>query len=57
MVEGTHNGLQVMYTDVLMNPGESYNVTYTVTVPAEGANQDLEVRVTPTAQGVREGAT
>ena len=56
MVEGTHNGLQVMYTDVLMNPGESYNVTYTVTVPAEGANQDLEVRVTPTAQGVREGA-
>lgn len=55
MAEGTHNGLQVMYADVLMNPGESSSVTYTVTVPAEGASQDLEVRVTPTAQEAREG--
>ncbi|WP_455138948.1 DUF4012 domain-containing protein [Thermophilibacter sp.] len=55
MSEGTHNGLQVMYADVLMNPGESSTVTYTVTVPAEGANQDLRVHVTPTAQEAREG--
>ena len=53
--EATHNGLQVFYTDVRLNPGESYSVTYTVTVPAEGANADLVVRATPTAQAAREG--
>lgn len=55
MTQATHNGLQVMYADVVMGPGESAAVTYNVTVPAEGADKDLQVRVTPTAQEAREG--
>ena len=54
--EGTHKGLQVMYNEVRMKPGESIQVTYTVTVPKEGADQDLKVKVTPTAQAARDGS-
>ena len=53
--EATHNGLQVLYYDVHLLPGETYEVTYTVTVPAEGGDQELEVRSTPTAQEARQG--
>ncbi len=49
MKEATHNGLQVYYQDVRLMPGESFQVTYTVTVSAEAA-EELDVRVTPTAQ-------
>ncbi len=55
LAEGSHNGLQVFYGDIHLLPGESVTVTYMVTVPAEGAGDDLEVRVTPTAQAAREG--
>lgn len=51
--EASHNGLQVMWQDVFLNPGESFTVTYSVTVPVEGADKDLKVRVTPTAQQVQ----
>lgn len=54
MGEATHNGLQVMYRDIRLLPGESATVTYMVTVPAE-AKGDLELRVTPTAQYARKG--
>lgn len=54
MSEATHNGLQVMYQDIRMLPGESVTVTYTVVVPAE-AEGELELRVTPTAQYARKG--
>lgn len=53
--EATHNGLQVLYYDVRLLPGETYEVTYTVTVPAEGGDRELEVRSTPTAQEARQG--
>ena len=42
MTEATHNGLQVFYNDIRMKPGESVTVSYIVTVPAEGADKDLE---------------
>lgn len=54
MKEATHNGLQVFYQDVRLMPGESFQVTYTVTVSAEAA-EELDVRVTPTAQHARKG--
>lgn len=54
MTEATHNGLQVYYQDVRLMPGESFQVTYTVTVSAE-ATEELDVRVTPTAQYARKG--
>lgn len=54
MKEATHNGLQVFYQDVRLMPGESFRVTYTVTVSAEAA-EELDVRVTPTAQHARKG--
>lgn len=54
MKEATHNGLQVFYQDVRLMPGESFQVTYTVTVSAEAA-EELHVRVTPTAQHARKG--
>ena len=54
MKEATHNGLQVYYQDVRLMPGESFQVTYTVTVSAEAA-EELDVRVTPTAQHARKG--
>lgn len=54
MKEATHNGLQVFYQDVRLMPGESFQVTYTVTVSAE-ATEELDVRVTPTAQHARKG--
>lgn len=54
MKEATHNGLQVFYQDVRLMPGESFQVTYTVTVSAEAA-EELDVRVTPTAQYARKG--
>ena len=54
MKEATHNGLQVFYQDVRLMPGESFQVTYTVTVSAE-ATEELDVRVTPTAQYARKG--
>lgn len=55
MTEATHNGLQVFYQDVYLMPGDTYEVTYTVTVPPEGADKELDVRVTPTAQDARKG--
>lgn len=54
MKEATHNGLQVFYQDVRLMPSESFQVTYTVTVSAEAA-EELDVRVTPTAQHARKG--
>ena len=54
MKEATHNGLQVFYQDVRLMPGENFQVTYTVTVSAEAA-EELDVRVTPTAQHARKG--
>ena len=54
MKEATHNGLQVFYQDVRLMPDESFQVTYTVTVSAE-ADEELDVRVTPTAQHARKG--
>ncbi len=54
MKEATHNGLQVFYQDVRLMPGESFQVTYTVTASAEAA-EELDVRVTPTAQHARKG--
>lgn len=54
MKEATHNGLQVFYQDIRLMPGESFQVTYTVTVSAEAA-EELDVRVTPTAQHARKG--
>lgn len=54
MTEATHNNLQVMYEDIRMSPGESVTVSYTVIVPA-GAEGELELRVTPTAQYARKG--
>ena len=54
MKEATHNGLQVFYQDVRLMPGESFQVTYTVTVSADTA-EELDVRVTPTAQHARKG--
>lgn len=55
LVEGSHNGLQVLFGDMRLMPQEEITVTYTVTVPAEGANEELEVRVTPTAEKARTG--
>ena len=54
MKEATHNGLLVYYQDVRLMPGESFQITYTVTVSAEAA-EELDVRVTPTAQHARKG--
>ncbi|MDY2778067.1 MAG: DUF4012 domain-containing protein [Collinsella sp.] len=53
MSEATHNDLQVFYNEIRMKPGESVEVSYTVNVPAEGANKELRFRVTPTAQDAR----
>lgn len=53
MTEATHNGLQVFYNDIRLKPGESVKVSYRVTVPSAGADRELELRVTPTAQDAR----
>ena len=55
--EASHNGLQVMWRDVFLMPGESLIVKYTVTVPAAGAGKDLDLRVTPTGQGAQGSET
>lgn len=55
LTEASHNGLQVLFGDMRLMPQEEITVTYTVTVPAEGADKDLEVRVTPTAEAARTG--
>ena len=49
LTESTHNDLQVYFGELRMLPGETITVTYTVTVPAEVADEELWVRVTPTA--------
>ena len=49
LTESTHNDLQVFFGELRMLPGETITVTYTVTVPAEVADEELWVRVTPTA--------
>lgn len=56
MNEGTHNGLQVMFNETRLMPGDKVTVTYNVTVPAEGKGKDLAVKVTPTAQAARDGS-
>lgn len=51
--EHSHNGLQVFYSVLELMPRTEATVTYTVTVPAEAADQPLTVRTTPTCQDVR----
>ena len=49
LTESTHNDLQVYFGELRMLPGETITVTYTVIVPAVVADEELWVRVTPTA--------
>lgn len=54
--EAEHDGLQVFFGLAHLLPGQTCTVTYSVTTPAEAAGETLKLRVTPTAQDVRDAA-
>ncbi len=48
--EGSYNGIEVVFADTHLQPGETITLTYTVTTSSAAGDAPLEVRATPTAQ-------